>query len=445
MGFTDAAQPAALVVHLRSRLPESAASAAGLGRAGIAAAPRFLGGTAARLPHAAAGIFSGLSASGFANTLAKVLLSGFFHTLSTWVASGAASIVGGLGAALSSTTQPVLSGGAWGSEFDIMAVLSAAVALPLVAAGAIQAIVRQEPGGLLRSVLVRLPLALLFTGVSVQLVVLGLEATDQASAMLLGATGDPAHRLLTGLATGLGQPGDFGLAAFGGFLVVLSAAVVAFMLWLELAVRSAAIAAASLFLPLALVGLAWPATSQWARRLGETLAALVLSKLVIAAVLALAASLLLSPSGVSSTVEGVALLAIAAFSPFALLRLVPAIEAGAAGHLEGLGRRGVRGADRLGTELGITEAGTVAAMAGLGATLMSRGANNSGGGTPSTGGSGPGAEPWANLNVGPWTADRPKYAAADDGASGAQSSPDPGGPAAPSGSRSQIGGTTDHG
>src|ERR1019366_8482369 len=256
MGFTDAAQPAALVVHLRSRLPESAASAAGLGRAGIAAAPRFLGGTAARLPHAAAGIFSGLSASGFANTLAKVLLSGFFHTLSTWVASGAASIVGGLGAALSSTTQPVLSGGAWGSEFDIMAVLSAAVALPLVAAGAIQAIVRQEPGGLLRSVLVRLTLALLFTGVSVQLVVLGLEATDQASAMLLGATGDPGHRLLTGLAPGLGQPGDFGLAALGGFLVVLSAAVVAFMLWLELAVRSAAIAAASLFLPLALVGLA---------------------------------------------------------------------------------------------------------------------------------------------------------------------------------------------
>ena len=67
---------------------------------------------------------------------------------------------------------------------------------------------------------------------------------------------------------------------------MLTAAVVAFVLWLELAVRSAAIGAAALFLPLALVGLAWPATSHWARRLGETLAALVLSKLVIAAVLA---------------------------------------------------------------------------------------------------------------------------------------------------------------
>ena len=53
---------------------------------------------------------------------------------------------------------------------------------------------------------------------------------------------------------GLGRTGGLGLAAFGAFLVVLTAAVVAFVLWLELAVRSAAIAAAALFLPLALVG-----------------------------------------------------------------------------------------------------------------------------------------------------------------------------------------------
>ena len=230
-----------------------------------------------------------------------------------------------------------------------MAVLSAGVALPLLAVGAIQAIIRQEPGGLLRSALVRLPLALLFTGVSVQLVALGLAATDQASAMVLGAAGDPTHRLLLGLVAGLEQTGGPGLAAFGAFLVVLTAAVVAFVLWLELAVRSAAIAAASLFLPLALVGLAWPATSHWARRLGETLAALVLSKLVIASVLALAAGLLGSSSGVAGVVEGVALLAVAAFAPFALLKLVPAVEAGAVAHLEGLGQRPVRAGQRLGT------------------------------------------------------------------------------------------------
>ena len=281
-------------------------------------------------------------APGLCGSLTKALLGGFFHDLLVWVANGAASLVGVLGNVLSASTEPVLSGSAFRSEFDVMAVLSAGVALPLLAVGAIQAIIRQEPGGLLRSALVRLPLALLFTGVSVQLVALGLAATDQASAMVLGAAGDPTHRLLLGLVAGLEQTGGPGLAAFGAFLVVLTAAIVAFVLWLELAVRSAAIAAASLFLPLALVGLAWPATSHWARRLGETLAALVLSKLVIASVLALAAGLFGSSSGVAGVVEGVALLAVAAFAPFALLKLVPAVEAGAVAHLEGLGQRPVR-------------------------------------------------------------------------------------------------------
>jgi hypothetical protein len=337
-------------------------------------------------PHSVGGIFSGLSLSGLADAVAKALLDGFFRSLLTWVATGAASLVGALAKALSSSTDPVLGLAAFGSEFHLMALLSAAVALPLVALGAIQAIARQDPSGLLRSVLIRLPLALLFTGVSVQIVALGLSATDQASAALIGADGDPARQLLSGLVSALGQPATFGLAAFGGFLLALSAGVVAFALWLELVVRSAAIAAASLFLPLALVGLAWPATSHWARRLGETLAALVLSKLVIAAVLALAAGLLLDSSGLAALVQGVALLAMAAFAPFALLKLVPVIEAGAIAHLEGMGRRSVRAAERFGTEVLGLEGGGVAALAGLAGLASRAGGSQGSGGTPDPGG-----------------------------------------------------------
>lgn len=298
-------------------------------------------------PHVLASVFSGLSPTAIANAIGKVLLSGFFRSLLAWVAGGAASIIGLLGGALSSTTEPVLSAAAFRSEFDVMAALGAAVALPLLALAAIQAVVRQEPGALLRSAFVRLPLALLFTWVSVQIVALALSATDQASTMVLSAGGDPAAGLLRGLGAALSNPDGFGLAAFGSFLLVLTASAVGFLLWIELAVRSAAIAAASLFLPLALVGTAWPATAHWPRRLGETLAALVLSKLVIAAVIALAAGLLVSPNGVSGLVEGVALLAVASFAPFALLRLVPIVEAGAVTQLDGLGRRSIAAAQRL--------------------------------------------------------------------------------------------------
>ena len=351
-------------------------------------------------PGLVGSIISGLSPSALAGAITKALLSGFYKSLLSWVANGAASLVGVLANTLSTSTEPVLTGHAFGSEFDLMAVLSAAVALPLIAVGAIQAIIRQEPGGLLRSVLVRLPLALLFTGVSVQLVVLGLDATDQASSLLIGANGDPTRSLLTGLVSQLGQPSAFGLAAFGGLLLVLTAAVVAFVLWLELAVRSAAIGAAALFLPLALVGLAWPATSHWARRLGETLAALVLSKLVIAAVLALAAGLLVSSSGDGGVVEGVALLAIAAFSPFSLLKLMPAVEAGAIGHLEGLSRRPIRAAQALG------QAG------GNGAAFLANLSGASAGGLGATG-----SEPPGSPDPGGWSPDRqPPGGSRGDGA-----------------------------
>lgn len=423
MGSTEVPGLAALVSHA-SGLATKPARLSGVGGG------RILGGLngslrpqAKVLPHAARSIFSDLNPTALADAITKSLVSGFFHSLLGWVSDGAASLVGVLGNALSSSTAPVLSSSAFGSEFGLMVMLSGAVALPLVAVGAIQSIACQEPSTLLRSVLIRLPLALLFTGVSVQVVALGLTATDQASAVLIGADGDPAHQLLTGLVSALSQPAVLGLAAFAEFLLVLSAGLIAFLLWLELAVRGAAISAASLFLPIALVGLAWPATAHWARRLGETLTALVLSKLVIAAVLALAAGLLVGGSGLAAIVQGVALLAMAAFAPFALLKLVPVIEAGAVAHLEGLGRRSLRAVEQVGTEAFGLEGGGVAALAALGGA-MTRGVQS----ISASSGTGSDAATTA-AGAGPWTDSRPAPGASSPSTSPALA-PAPAGPQA---------------
>jgi hypothetical protein len=87
--------------------------------------------------------------------------------------------------------------------------------------------------------------------------------------------------------------------------------------------------------------------SHWCRRLVETLAALIVSKFVIVAVLSLAAGALASGTagtgghgaGFSSVLGGGALLLMATFVPFAILRMIPAVEAGAVGHLESLRSR----------------------------------------------------------------------------------------------------------
>jgi hypothetical protein len=273
-----------------------------------------------------------IAASGFESVLSGI---------SQWVASGAEWILGQIGAVLNSTTTVDLGATWFRAHYGQMTALAGVVILPLLLVSTLQAILRQNPGQLVRTFLVQLPLALLLAVVAVQIVVLSLAATDAMSDAVAGGTGADVTSMLSTLTTGLiAAAGDPGVAGFVLLLVSLLIAVAGFVLWLELLIRAAAVYVAVLFLPLALATLVWPAVSHWCRRLVETLSALILSKFVIVATLALAAGAISSGSGFSSVLAGGALLVIATFVPFAILRLIPAVEAGAVGHLEGLRQRG---------------------------------------------------------------------------------------------------------
>ena len=268
-----------------------------------------------------------------------------FSQAGTWVADGAVWLLGRVGDAMAATTAVDL-GGPWFTTHErVIAAIAAAVVLPMACCGVILAVFRQDASMLVRNFLVKLPLALLFAGVSVELVRVGLAVTDQLSGQVLAAGGSDTRTFLAPIATALSAASVVSsVPAFVVFVGALLVAVGALVLWLELVVRDAAVAAATLFLPLALAGLVWPAVSHWCRRLADTIAALVLSKLVIAAVLSLAAGAL--AGGITGTagggvggdfaavVTGSALLLLATAAPFVLLRLVPAVEAGAVLHLE---------------------------------------------------------------------------------------------------------------
>ncbi len=173
--------------------------------------------------------------------------------------------------------------------------------------------------------------------------------------------------------------------------------------------RTAAIYVAVLFLPLALATLVWPSVSHWCRRLAETLAALVLSKLVVVATLSLAAGALAGHDGsadLSGVVSGAALLLLAALSPYALLRLIPAVEAGAVMHLEGASRRASSFAVESGSSLPLpsfggsggdepltVSIGQIEGEPGLGSTFVGAGAvAASGGAAAAAGGASAAAE-----------------------------------------------------
>ncbi|HWE67584.1 MAG TPA: hypothetical protein VG298_13175 [Acidimicrobiales bacterium] len=282
-------------------------------------------------------------------TVASSGINAVLSGVSQWVASGAEWLLTQIGDVLVSTTTINIGAGWFRHNYGAMTALSGVVVLPLLIVSSLQAVYRQSASQLVRAFFVQLPLALLLGVVAIQIVILCLSATDAMSSAIAGGSGSDMKKLLTGLTHGLiTAVGDPTMATFVLLLVGLLVAAAAFVLWLELLVRAAAVYVAVLFLPLALATLVWPSVSHWCRRLVETLAALILSKFVIVATLSLAASAVSSGtagtgaagSGFASVLAGGALLVLATFVPFTILRLIPAVEAGAVGHLEGARQRG---------------------------------------------------------------------------------------------------------
>jgi hypothetical protein len=264
--------------------------------------------------------------------------------LSQWVASGAEWLLSQIGNVLISTTTIDLGASWFQKHYGVMIGIAGVVVLPLLLLSTLQAIYRQSASQLMKAFFVQLPLALLLGFVAIQIVILCLSATDALCTEVAGGSGSDVKALLSGMTRGLTVAvGDPSMATFVLLLVGLLVAAAAFVLWLELLVRAAAVYVAVLFLPLALATLVWPSVSHWCRRLVETLTALILSKFVIVATLSLAAGAVSSGtagSGFASVLAGGALLVLSTFVPFSILRLIPMVEAGAIGHLDGVRQRG---------------------------------------------------------------------------------------------------------
>ncbi|HZD64477.1 MAG TPA: hypothetical protein VE152_00090 [Acidimicrobiales bacterium] len=336
-------------------------------------------------------------AAGIGGAAAGFLGRHALRAVNGWVAGGAAWLLHRAAHAVAVTSRPELGAAWFAGHYRTMVALGAAVVVPLLSVSVIQGIVRQDAGHLMRVALVQLPVALLLGATAVELVRLASAAVDAMSATVATGAGPGVSRFLGGLGA-LARPSSVVVTApvplFVTFLALMLLALGAFLLWLELVVRSAAIEVTVLFLPLVLAGMVWPVTARWSRRLGETLAALVLAKLVIVAVLALAAGAVTAggrPGGVARVVEGTAMLLLAVASPMALLRLVPAIEAGAVGHLEGTGRSLAARATSLVAPRALRQLGPTA-LGGAGAAEEALVAGGEGGASPGL--------PWARSVAG---------------------------------------------
>jgi hypothetical protein len=306
-----------------------------------------------------------------AGDAAQIAAQGMLDASARWIADGATTLLSRVTDIITRTTSVDLEsphGAAnwFGKQYAWMRTLAAFVILPMLLVAAISAVVHQDPSRLIRAVAVHLPLAVIGTAVGIELTNRALQLTDLLSNQVSASLGSNVQQSLDAVVRAMDALAGTGPAA-GGFVLMIGTLLVAFgalLVWIELLVRASAIYVAVLFLPLVLSGLLWPATARWARRMIELLVALILSKFVIVAVISLAGGALSGGGGLDAVLAGAALMLMAAFAPFVLLRLVPIAEAGVIGHLEGLERRPVAAAGSVATRA----AGAVASGGGFTAT-----------------------------------------------------------------------------
>ncbi len=265
--------------------------------------------------------------------------------VSGWIASGAVYLVSRVAALINQTTTPQVTSGWFRGSYATLARTAFTLALPLLLFAVGRALFLRDLAELARSVLVYLPLAALLTAGALAVTQMALVVTDSLSAGVAGLSGEQAHAFFARAAKGLvvlaAGSGDLALPGFVVAVIAVFAAILAFVLWLELVVRAAAIYVVLVFLPLAFVALVWPATARVARRTVELLGALIASKLAIVTIVALGAAALLH-GGLGGSLDvalaGVVLMGLAVCAPWTLMRLIPLMEAAVA-HQEPVSAR----------------------------------------------------------------------------------------------------------
>lgn len=282
----------------------------------------------------------GFVVPGLGSSLTKAAAGSVFDAMSTWVAAGAQWLVLHVLRLAGRASPPVQLGSVWlGRSERTMDAVAFMVAGPLVGVATIGAVVHQDGRRLLRIYAAGIPIGMAVGAAGITAAGLALQEVNAMCTMVVPG------RLATSFAKVVGHVASPDVPAFVQFIVAVVVVLGAFALWLELVLRATAIDLAVFFFPLALATVIWPSATPIARRFVEVLAALIGSKFVIVATLALGASAVgAEHPGLDAAITGAAVLLLAAFAPFAVLRLIPLIEVAAVAHLEGLSRRPARAA-----------------------------------------------------------------------------------------------------
>jgi hypothetical protein len=276
-------------------------------------------------------------------------------------------------------------------------VIAAWLMVLVVLASVMSGVIRGDIPGMIRLLLVRLPIAIFVTFIAIWLVSALLDLTNLATSWeVVGGLHGLASWSLDLTTANLGTD----------FLTVLASLVLiaaTLLCYLELLARDAAVYIVAAFIPLIALASLWPGAHHALKRGAETLFVLCISKFVMAFVLVLGAEALaasMSTGNFGALVAAGLIFLLAALAPFAVFRLLPILEAtaiaGMVGGASGFGKRAGAAAVRTGQRVGaaVASGGTSEAVGGGAALSKGSGAVP----TPGAGG-GPGGSSTGPLKI----------------------------------------------
>lgn len=287
------------------------------------------------------------------------VVAGAFDYFARWVAVGAIGATDLVWVGINGTTTPDVNSSS--AVFQTSMQAAKALALPLLILAGLYSLIKRDAEIVVKSALFYLPGSVIGMVLAGYIITALLAATDELGAAYMN---DGQN----GLATWLDQLGGNiagGIGVTAPILLVIFSFILmagSLLLWFVMLVRAAAILVTYAFMPLAFAALIFPATRSWIRRLFEVQLSFILSKPVILAFLSLGAATLNDDNNaLVSMMQATALFFMAAFSPFALMKLLPFVHNEALTAMEAQARRphgrvvatasGLFAAQRLGTFL----------------------------------------------------------------------------------------------
>jgi hypothetical protein len=275
--------------------------------------------------------------------------------LTSWILGAVGYFVDGILNFLKTAARPDVTA-AWfagtGSPYATVRNVAVTLLLGFVLLGLLQGLLAGDVNAMLRRVASDLPFAVLGMIATTVIVAKLLDLTDALSTAVLDQSGGQAVDFLSGF----GVQVTGATEGFAAVLLGIVAVLAAFFVWVELMVRSVLVYVLVALSPLAFASSVWPVARGLVRKLAELLVAIILSKLVVCIAISVGVAALAgnedpaaaaSGSGVPAAslgalFVGTAVLGLAAFAPFMLLKLIPLAEAAIVA--QGISRSPVRAA-----------------------------------------------------------------------------------------------------